>query len=151
MRASHVALVVKNPLANAGDIRVAGSIPGSWRSPGGEHGNPLQYSCLENPRDREGRWAIAHRVAKSQHDWSNLARTHKINKLSREALLLWYLTWQYYIIADSVMEIPGFCKVAILSSNDMVAWKWCRRQLCIFKCFPQVWRRVSDIILPDGM
>ena len=45
-------LVVKNPLANAGDIRDAGSIPGSGRSPGGEHGNPLQYSCLENPMDR---------------------------------------------------------------------------------------------------
>ena len=39
----------KNP-ANAGDIRDAGSIPGSRRSPGGEHGNPFQYSCLENPR-----------------------------------------------------------------------------------------------------
>ena len=39
----------KNP-ANAGDLRDAGSIPGSRRSPGGEHGNPFQYSCLENPR-----------------------------------------------------------------------------------------------------
>ena len=43
--ASQVALVVKNPSANAGDIRDAGSIPGSGRSPGGRHGNPLQYSC----------------------------------------------------------------------------------------------------------
>ena len=42
--------VVKNPLTNAGD---AGSISGSGRSPGGEHGNPLQYSCLKNPMDRE--------------------------------------------------------------------------------------------------
>ena len=41
--------VVKNPPANAGDIRVVGSIPGSGRSPGGRHGNPLQYSCLEYP------------------------------------------------------------------------------------------------------
>ena len=47
---SQVALVVKNPPANAGDIRDLGSISGSGRSPGGEHGNPLQYSCLENPR-----------------------------------------------------------------------------------------------------
>ena len=46
--ASQVALVVKNLLANAGDIRDTGSIPGLGRSPGGEHGNPLQYSCLEN-------------------------------------------------------------------------------------------------------
>ena len=42
-------MVVKNPPANAGDIRDAGSIPGSGRCPGGEHGNPLQDSCLENP------------------------------------------------------------------------------------------------------
>ena len=44
-----MALVVQNPPANAGDIREGGSIPGSERSPGGGHGNPLQYSCLENP------------------------------------------------------------------------------------------------------
>ena len=45
--ASQVALVVKNPPANSGGIRDEGSVPGSGRSPGGEHGNPLQYSCLE--------------------------------------------------------------------------------------------------------
>ena len=50
--ASHVALVVKKPPANAGDARVSGLIPGLGRSPGGGHGNPLQYSCLENPIDR---------------------------------------------------------------------------------------------------
>ena len=47
--------MVKNPPANAEDVRVMGSIPESGRSPGGEHGNPLQYSCLENPMDR-GAW-----------------------------------------------------------------------------------------------
>ena len=41
--------MVKNPPANAGDIRDADLIPGSGRSPGGRHGNPVQYSCLENP------------------------------------------------------------------------------------------------------
>ena len=46
-------LVVKNLPASAGDIRDVGSIPGSGRSPGGENGNPLQYSCLENPMDEE--------------------------------------------------------------------------------------------------
>ena len=45
---SQVALVIKNPPANAGAIRGTGSVPGSGRSPGGEHGKPLQYSCLEN-------------------------------------------------------------------------------------------------------
>ena len=64
--ASQVALVVKNQPANAGDIGDPGLIPGSGRSPGGGHGNPLQYSCLENPRDT-GAWrATVHRVAKSQ-------------------------------------------------------------------------------------
>ena len=59
-------LVVKNPSANAGDVRDAGSIPGSGRFPGGGHGNPLQYSYLENPMDRGAWWAIIHGVAKSQ-------------------------------------------------------------------------------------
>ena len=45
--------VVKNLPANAGDVRDTGSIPGLPRSSGGGHGNPLQYSCLENPMDRE--------------------------------------------------------------------------------------------------
>ena len=48
-RASQVALVEKNLPANAGDIRGMGLIPGLGRSPGGGHGNPLQYSCVENP------------------------------------------------------------------------------------------------------
>ena len=64
--ASQVALVVKNPPANAGDIRDAGSIPGLGRSPEGGHGHPLQYSCLENPMDG-GAWrAVVHGVAKNQ-------------------------------------------------------------------------------------
>ena len=63
--ASQVVLVGKNLTANAGDIREAGSIPGSGRAPGGGHGNPLQCSHLENPMDR-GAWrAIDHGVAES--------------------------------------------------------------------------------------
>ena len=58
-----MAQTVKNPLANAGD---AGSILGSGRSPGGGHGNPLQYSCLENPIDRGAQRATVHGVAESQ-------------------------------------------------------------------------------------
>ena len=48
-----MAIVVKNSSANAGDVKDLGSIPGSGRSPGGGNSNPLQYSCLENPLDRE--------------------------------------------------------------------------------------------------
>ena len=51
-RASQVTLVVKNPPANAGDVRDMGSIPGPGRPPGEGNGNPLQHSCLENPTDR---------------------------------------------------------------------------------------------------
>ena len=58
-------LVVKNPPANAGDIRYMHSIPGSGRSPGGGHGNPIQYSCLENPIDRGFLPAIVHGIAES--------------------------------------------------------------------------------------
>ena len=47
-----MALEVKNPLASEGDTRDMGSIPGSRRSPGGGHGNPFLYLCLENPMDR---------------------------------------------------------------------------------------------------
>ena len=52
-----MAPVVKDPPANAGDVRGAGLIPGSGRTPGGGHGNPLQYSCLENPMDRGAWWS----------------------------------------------------------------------------------------------
>ena len=72
-------LVVKNPPANAGDIRDTGSIPGSGRSPGGGHSNLPQYSCLENPMDR-GTWrATVHRVAKSRTRLKQLStHTHGI-------------------------------------------------------------------------
>ena len=57
--------VVKNLPAN---VRDAGSIPGSGRSPGGGHGNPVQYSCLENPMDREAWWSTIHGVTRVGHD-----------------------------------------------------------------------------------
>ena len=59
-------LAVKNLSANAGDLRDAGLILGSGRSPGGGHGDQLQYSRLENPMDREAWWATVHRVTKCQ-------------------------------------------------------------------------------------
>ena len=56
----------RNLLANAGDVRDIGSSLGSGRSPGGGRGNPLQYSCLENPTERGAWWATVPRVTKSQ-------------------------------------------------------------------------------------
>ena len=75
IRACQVELVVKNPTANAGDLRDTGSIPGLGRSSGRGHGNPLQYSCLENLMDT-GAWLVPiHRVAKSQ-TWPKRPNTH---------------------------------------------------------------------------
>ena len=64
-QASQAALVVKNLPANAGAVRDAGWIPGWGRSPGGEHGDPLQYSCRENPVDGEAWWSVVNRVEES--------------------------------------------------------------------------------------
>ena len=61
--------VVKNLPANAGDTRDECLIPVLRRSPGGGHRNPVRFSCLESPMDREGWWAMVHRVAKS---WTQL-------------------------------------------------------------------------------
>ena len=68
-RASQVALLVKNPPDNAGDMRDTDSIPGLGRYPGEGHGNPLQYSCIQNHMDRGARRAPVHGVKKS---WTRL-------------------------------------------------------------------------------
>ena len=77
-----MALVVKNLSASAGDFRDVGSIPGLGRSSGGGHNNPLQYSCLENPMNREAWRATVHGVAKSQKQLKQLStawRYHRWN------------------------------------------------------------------------
>ena len=81
--ASQGALVVKNPLTDSGDVRDTGSVPGLGRSPGGGHGNPLQCSCLENPRDSGACWAVVYGVVQS---WTWL------NRLSSKEYLP-YITW----------------------------------------------------------
>ena len=63
--------MIKNLPANAGDIKDEGSILGLGRSPVGGLGNPLQYSCMENPMDRGAWWAVVHRISKS---WTQLKR-----------------------------------------------------------------------------
>ena len=78
--------MVKNPPANAGDVRDAGSIPGLGRSPGGGHGYPLEYSCLENPFDRGAWWGAVHRVIKSQIHMKRLS-THLVNVLIIKGLI----------------------------------------------------------------
>ena len=79
--------MVKNPPANSGDLRDAGSIPGSGRCPGGGNGHPLQYSCPENPMDRDAWKATVHRV-----DHKELTRTevtlHELTTSSYIPLLM---------------------------------------------------------------
>ena len=96
--AAQAALVVKNPPANARDVRDAASIPGSGRSLGGGHGNPLQYSCLENPMDR-GAWKVLdRRVIQSQTQLKWLS-THAISTItvpkSWSAKIMCRLPWPH--------------------------------------------------------
>ena len=84
-RASHMAVVVKNLPANAGDVRYMSSIPGSGRSPREGHGNPLQCSCLENPMGIKTWWATVHGVTKSwiRLKWLSTAWAH--TRVTRES------------------------------------------------------------------
>ena len=84
-----MALVVKNPLANIGGIREAGSIPGLGRSLGEGNSNPLPYSCLENPMDREAWWAMVHRVTKSQTQLKQLITHTRTQPLHSQVSNLW--------------------------------------------------------------
>ena len=88
-----VALVLKNLPVKAGDIRDASSIPGLGRYPGEGHSNPLQYSCLENPRDSGAWWAAVYGVAQSQTRLKQLSssssrRYHMCNKQLLERRIL---------------------------------------------------------------
>jgi len=80
--ASQAVLVVKNPPANASSILMLG------RSPGGGLGNPLQYSCLENPMDRGARWATVHRVAQS---WPGLKQLSTHAKANVSMMEMYYI------------------------------------------------------------
>ena len=60
--------VIKNPPAKIGDAKDSDLIHGSKKSPGGGNGNPLNYSCLENPRDREAWWTMVHGSQRVRHD-----------------------------------------------------------------------------------
>ena len=90
--------VVRNPPANAGDTRDAGSIPGSWWSPGGGSGNLLQYSCLENSRDK-GVWRITMGPQRVRHNW---AHTHTHTHT--------YTHWNYELPDFYLrMTMPFYC------------------------------------------
>ena len=79
-----MALVAKNPPANAGDLRDKSLILGSRRFPGGEHGSPPQHSCLENPMDREAWRVTVHRVTKSWTRLKQLSRSMSMRIISQD-------------------------------------------------------------------
>ena len=95
---SQVALVTKHSPANAGDVRDSGLIPGSGRTPGGGHGNPLQYSYLDKAM-KTGAWsAKVHRVAKSQTQLKKLStHTHTTFCLSIPSVDTWVTSTFWYL------------------------------------------------------
>ena len=118
--------MVKNPPANAGDTRDVGSIPGLERSPGGGNGNPLQYSCLENPTDRGVWWATVYRVTESQ---IQLIRMYARNPLS----------FQHVIIMLKVIK-----ETFILRLSD--GWAWVLSH-CTSQCGPATLQVTSGLDL----
>ena len=89
--------VVKNLLADAGDSGDVGSISGLGRSPGRGNGNPLQYSCLENPMDRGSWWATVHRIAKSQTQLIYWVHTHEFKTGHRGG------TWRQVVMCKTFL------------------------------------------------
>ena len=100
-----VFIYIKNPSVNAEDIRDMGLIPVSGRSLGEGHGNPLQYSCLENPMDRAVFWDTVHRVSKSRTWLKQLnihAYTYTFNLNSIPINNIWdylFLVSKEYVVA----------------------------------------------------
>ena len=97
-----MALVVKNPTASAGDVRDSGLIPGLGRSPGRGHGNPLQYSCLENPMDR-GAWSdTVHEVTESD----TTATKHSLAVLDIAMFIFAVVLLYFVFISPLVLLLP---------------------------------------------
>ena len=125
-RASWVVIVVKNSLASAGDIRDKGSIRGLGKSPGGGHGNSLQYSCLEKPMDKAAGWATVHGVTKTwtrQSSWAHKrALERRENKYLGPEQVLWGQSCQAALFLLKTGRPAGdceFCKVMSTSSHKL--------------------------------
>ena len=120
-------LVVKNLPANIEDIRDVHSIPGLGRSLGGGHGNPLQYSCLENPTDR-GAWrAIVHKVAKSRTwlKWLNMVLLQQMRKCIGKYVNYKYcriLAIIFYFYFQPILSIFPHIYVLIFYYHRITMW-----------------------------
>ena len=118
--------MIKNPPAIAGDLRNVGSIPGSGRSPGGGHGNPLQYSCLENPMDKGAWWATVHPVTKSQT---------RLKRLSAH-------TYHIFFIHPAIDGHLSSFYILAFVNNAEIKWE-CK---CLFKILTGL---ISLVIYPE--
>ena len=101
LRASQIALVVKNLPGNTGDVRNSGLSPGSWGSPGGGLGNPLQCSCLDNSVDRGAWWATVLRAAKSRTRLKWLS-------MHTQSTQVKYIKLYIYIYIYIKFQLPSF-------------------------------------------
>ena len=146
--ASQVVLVVKNPPANAEDIGDAGLIAGLWRSPGGGHGNALQYSSLENPMDRGTWWATVHRVAQSRTQLKWLStHTHTLQSwhhwlkactgFFNRSSIFNYLRVNYLSLSTAVLQRSQYWGVFICFTPDLVDQKFWWAVGKIFKDLPK--------------
>ena len=120
--------MVKNLLANAGD---AASIPGSGRSPGEGDGNPLQYSCLENPMDRGAWWATVPGIAKTWKDLTMHAHT-LFNTLQSDLILVLLLE---ELSAHYFPEYSFFSPIFLESYVHSISVCVCVC-VCVYVCFP---------------
>ena len=93
----------KESACNLGDAGDTGSIPGSGRSPGGGHGNPLQYSCWDNPMDREAWWATVHVDVKS---WTGLSRSLTEHNSYHRLLLLFFVKPEGSVRCRAQLRLP---------------------------------------------
>ena len=117
---SQVVVVVKNPPAILGDIRDVGLIPGSGGSPGEGHGNPLQYSCLENPMDRGAWWATVHRIIKSQTWLKQLCMQNATRGKGKPMSKGWLTSLPWQLEGKSVDRLRegATCRSSIVSADS---------------------------------
>ena len=113
-------LVGKEPTWSAGD---AGSIPGSGRSPGGGHGNPLQYSCLENPMDRGVWWLQSMGSQRVGHDWSNWACTQTSTKAGNGG---WgeLGDWDWHIYTIDTVQNGKLMGTYYIAQGTLLSARW---------------------------
>ena len=133
-----MALVVKNPPANSGDVRDTGLTPGLGRAPGWRHGNPLQYSCLENPMDR-GAWrATVHRVT----EWATTEVTqYACTHVFPLTPIPGFSTGLTSASGDKHALISVFLQLALflthtMGCQDLMTWWWTIHGHCLEDCFP---------------